>query len=294
MKKKFVLGALCVSMILASGIGASAEVSERHSQWAEESLISADEAELLPNFFADRDLTANISRIDFCHLAYKMLEQKSLISENNVKSSFADTDDKEVTFLANSGIINGRSETEFAPNDDITREEAAVILTNTAEFMGVKEDIALFDTVFSDYDTVSDWAKKSVRKMDSLGIMRGVGDNNFSPKSNYTMEQSAITMLKLFNLDESDYASNVYEIKIDGDLSLFNGKNKQWIKNDGKTIFTYDGPEEDIADDERSFVFFEKAGNGIFIFITTKVKITARIINVQVYTMPKQEIWTIH
>ena len=102
MKKKFVLGALCVSMILASGIGASAEVSESHSQWAEESLISADEAGLLPNFFADRDLTANISRIDFCHLAYKMLEQKSLISENNVKSSFADTDDAEVAFLANS------------------------------------------------------------------------------------------------------------------------------------------------------------------------------------------------
>ena len=264
MKKKFVLGALCVSMILASGIGASAEVSESHSQWAEESLISADEAELLPNFFADRDLTANISRIDFCHLAYKMLEQKSLISENNVKSSFADTDDAEVAFLANSGIINGRSETEFAPNDDITREEAAVILTNTAEFMGVKEDIALFDTVFSDYDTVSDWAKESVRKMDSLGIMRGVGDNNFSPKSNYTMEQSAVTMLKLFNLDVSDYASNVYEVKINGDLSLFSGEDKQWIKNDGKIIFTYDGPEEDIADDERSFVFFEKSGKWYF------------------------------
>ena len=98
MKKKFVLGVLCVSMILASGIGASAEVSASHSQWAEESLVSADEAGLLPNFFADRDLTANISRID-CHLAYKMLEQKSMISENNVKSSFADTDDAEVAFL---------------------------------------------------------------------------------------------------------------------------------------------------------------------------------------------------
>ena len=93
MKKKFVLGVLCVSMILAAGIGVSAEVSENHSQWAEESLISADEAGLLPNFFPDRDLTANISRIDFCHLAYKMLEQKSLISDNNVKSSFADTDE---------------------------------------------------------------------------------------------------------------------------------------------------------------------------------------------------------
>ena len=275
MKKKFVLGALCVSMILASGIGASAEVSESHSQWAEESLISADEAGLLPNFFADRDLTANISRIDFCHLAYKMLEQKSLISENNVKSSFADTDDKEVTFLANSGIINGRSETEFAPNDDITREEAAVILTNTAEFMGVKEDIALFDTVFSDYDTVSDWAKESVRKMDSLGIMRGVGDNNFSPKSNYTMEQSEVTMLKLFNLDVSDYASNVYEVKIDGDLSLFSGEDKQWIKKDGKTIFTYDGPEDNTLDNERSFIFFEKSGKWYYYIHNNKSNVSA-------------------
>ncbi len=34
------------------------------------------------------------------------------------------------------------------------------------------------------------------------------------------MEQSAVTMLKLFNLDVSDYASNVYEVKIDGDLSI--------------------------------------------------------------------------
>ena len=275
MKKKFVLGVLCVSMILAAGIGVSAEVSENHSQWAEESLISADEAGLLPNFFSDRDLTANISRIDFCHLAYKMLEQKSLISENNVKSSFADTDDAEVAFLANSGIINGRSETKFAPNDDITREEAAVILTNTAEFMDVKEDITLFDTVFSDYDTVSDWAKESVRKMDSLGIMRGVGDNNFSPKSNYTMEQSAVTMLKLFNLDVSDYASNVYEVKIDGDLSIFNGKNKQWIKKDGKTIFTYDGPEDNTLDNERSFIFFEKSGKWYYYIHNNKSNVSA-------------------
>ena len=45
----------------------------------------------------------------------------------------------------------------------------------------------------------------------------------------------------------SDYASDVYEVKIDGDLSLFSGEDKQWIKNDGKTIFTYDGPEEDLS-----------------------------------------------
>ena len=51
---------------------------------------------------------------------------------------FADTDDDEVAFLANSGIINGRSETEFAPNDDITREEAAVILDEYSGIYGRK------------------------------------------------------------------------------------------------------------------------------------------------------------
>ena len=73
-------------------------------------------------------------------------------------------------------------------------------------------------------------------------------------------------MLKLFNLDVSDYASNVYEVKINGDLSLFSGEDKQWIKNDGKIIFTYDGPEEDIADDERSFVFFRKKREMVFLY----------------------------
>ena len=39
----------------------------------------------------------------------------------------------------------------------------------------------------------------------------------------------------------------------------------------------------------------KKAGNGIFIFHNNiKVKITAKIINAQVYTMPKQEIKTIN
>ena len=95
-------------------------------------------------------------------------------------------------------------------------------------------------------------------------------------------------MLKLFNLDVSDYASNVYEVKINGDLSLFSGEDKQWIKNDGKIIFTYDGPEEDIADDERSFVFFEKAGNGIIIFIIIKAMFQQDITSVLIYTVRKR------
>ena len=41
---------------------------------------------------------------------------------------FTDVDNMKVTFLCGMGIINGKSETEFAPNDSLTREEAATIL----------------------------------------------------------------------------------------------------------------------------------------------------------------------
>ena len=127
MKVKLVFGVLCISVILSAGVCVSAAVSEKHSSWAEESLIKAGELELLPNFFSDSDLTSDISRIDFCHLAYKMLNKKSLITGNDVKSPFIDTDDNEVTALANAGIINGNGDGTLAPLAGATRAETAAI-----------------------------------------------------------------------------------------------------------------------------------------------------------------------
>lgn len=266
MRKLLIL--LC-ALLLCSVAEVSAQVSDIRSPWAEESLTQADELGILPDFFSGSDLTSDITRIDFCRLAYKMLTEKNGVDIAEAESKFKDTNDLEVGALANVGIINGRTDTEFAPDDSITREEAAVILTNAAEFMGVKKDIALFDTRFSDFETVSDWAKDAVCKMDSIGIMRGVGDNNFAPKSNYTMEQSAITMLKLFNLNLSDYKENVQEIKIVGDLSLFYSSEEQWIKNKGNLIYTYEAPNPKV-DNERTFVFFEKSGGWYFYVLHNK------------------------
>ena len=64
-----------------------------------------------------------------------------------------------------------------------------------------------------------DWAKESVRKMDSLGIMRGVITISRQNQI-YNGAVGNNNAKKLFNLDVSDYTSNVYEVKINGDLSL--------------------------------------------------------------------------
>ncbi len=58
-------------------------------------------------------------------------------------------------------------------------------------------------------------------------------------------------------------------------------------KNDGKTIFTYDGPEDNTLDNERSFIFFEKAEWYYYIH-NNKAMFQQDITSVLIYTVRKR------
>lgn len=65
------------------------------------------------------------------------------------------------------GIINGVSDTEFNPNGEITREEAATMVARAAKLCGMQTDMGTDGArntlaEFPDYITVSDWAIQSV------------------------------------------------------------------------------------------------------------------------------------
>ncbi len=83
----------------------------------------------------------------------------------------------------NSGIINGVSKTEFAPQKQITREEAALMCTRAARLFCAAatikdEQIRNILAQFDDYTKVSDWAREgmafcyanSILKDDSMKI----------------------------------------------------------------------------------------------------------------------------
>jgi hypothetical protein len=52
---------------------------------------------------------------------------------------------------------------------------------------------------FSDNSAISSWAFDSVGQIQAVGIMGGVGNNNFAPQSPYTREQSIATIMRLYN-----------------------------------------------------------------------------------------------
>ena len=101
-----------------------------------------------------------------------------------------------VAWGVSNGIVSGMSENEFAPNDNITREQLAVMLYNYAKFKGIELG-GDKEVSFVDGEAVSDWAKEAVDALSKAGVMSGRDNGNFDPKANATRAEAA-TMLVNF------------------------------------------------------------------------------------------------
>ena len=77
------------------------------------------------------------------------------------------------------GIVDGYSDTKFGPDDYITREQMAVMITKAARTGEAKEDAK-----FKDMGEVSSWAASAVNAAKESGIISGYNDNTFRPKNN--------------------------------------------------------------------------------------------------------------
>jgi len=89
------------------------------------------------------------------------------------------------------GIINGYEGGSFMPDALITREDISVIVHRAAKTKGIMFDVKTNSLAFSDASSISDYAKESVEIMQRAGIINGMGDGTFAPKSYATRAQAA-------------------------------------------------------------------------------------------------------
>ena len=116
---------------------------------------------------------------------------------------FSDTNNAHIGILNLWGIVKGKSETAFAPNDSLTREEAAAILCRLIRKIYPNAAATERYFEFDDGAQISDWAMSPVQTICNMGIMSGVGDNRFAPKDLYTAEQAIATLVRIHNHFES-------------------------------------------------------------------------------------------
>ncbi len=170
------------------------------SPWAKETISEAKRLNIIKTD-ANYNYTAFISREEFCELVFNYIKNfpGSAFSVGIIKPPFTDTDNEHIEVLNALGIIKGKSETEFAPNDSLTREEAAAILCRLINkiYPGWDATAQYFD--FADSGQISDWAMNDIQVICNMGIMQGVGDNRFAPKELYTTEQAIATLARVYN-----------------------------------------------------------------------------------------------
>ena len=207
--------------------------SVTYSTWAEEDIINAISMGYLdddPDVFGYQpavtdllgsDYTRAITRGQFAALAVRYYEtlmgditgENYTIPVNSGDDVFADsTGDTNMAKAYTLGILGGynsapnRSGVYVGPNDLITREQAATMLTRLMECL-----IDDFDSVgrtgwtvwYADNlpftDSISDWAYDGVRAVYGVGAMTGTTGTTFSAKSPYTIEQSIVTIMRIDN-----------------------------------------------------------------------------------------------
>ncbi len=169
------------------------------SDWAKTSVTDAISKHWTDAKDFDNNFTKNISREQFCDIAYNMLRDAIGVDNVNLaETSFSDTDNTKVLYLAQEGIISGKGNGIFAPNDTLTRAEAASILYRIARHCGVSFT-EYSGAPFADDAQIADWAKNNIYYVVSAQIMSGTGDG-FAPLNPYTAEQAISTIQRLYNI----------------------------------------------------------------------------------------------
>lgn len=193
MKKRLISAALSVLLVFSGLFGTLAFAANAPSSWAADSVNAAISAGLVPENL-QRNYTQPITRAEFCALAVALYENAAG-EEITGRSTFTDTNDVNVEKMAFLGVVMGVGDGVFDPDRKITRQEAAALLARLAAVMG--DPLPNSPVNFNDKGSISSWAVEDVGRVKSIGIMSGTGDNNFSPKGDYTREQSIATVKRL-------------------------------------------------------------------------------------------------
>lgn len=99
------------------------------------------------------------------------------------------------------GLIQGYSESEFGPNQSITRQEAMVIVQRALKLAGLEtvlsnEDINAQLLVFKDSSSVAEWARAAAALSMKLGIIEGSA-GLATPERSITRAETAVIMNRM-------------------------------------------------------------------------------------------------
>ena len=171
------------------------------NRWSYTSILSAYEQELIfgitDNQFAP---TASTTRGQLVAMLYRMNGSPAVTGD----CPFTDLTKKyyksAITWAYQQGIVAGRSETTFAPEDPITRQDLISILYRMKKPEAVSDPEEDPLSGFTDVSSISGYASDAMAWGVSTGLLSGYSDSTLRPRGKATREQAAAFLVRYLNL----------------------------------------------------------------------------------------------
>jgi len=236
MKRRITSALLIVAMlVLMLPTAAFASFSDINGHWAQAKIENWSEKGIIQGAGGQFRPNSPITRGEMAVILDRIMKYQV-----KAANTFYDLDQSwytEAILKANAaGIILG-SNNYVRPKDNITREEAVVILGRA---LGLNEITATKELKFKDASQISDWAVGYVNALTEKGFVKGDLNGNFNPKANITRAE-VVTILdnsiKELYTKAGEYSDKVIEgnviintpsvtlrnMKINGDLIIAEG-----------------------------------------------------------------------
>jgi len=127
---------------------------------------------------------------------------------------------QEVQKAFKAGYIAGVSKTRFAPNEKLTREQAAVIISKIMRL----DKNSSSAKIFKDSNTISSWAKDYVGSAYEAKMIKGYNDNSFKPKYPIKRAEAIVALDRSIKIELADLiidkADTTVENKIINNLHI--------------------------------------------------------------------------
>jgi hypothetical protein len=147
------------------------------------------------------DPQGTLTRAQFAALLARTLQLK----ETGVSRPFTDVPSDAwyqeavyQVFAAN--IVSGMTDTSFRPNDPITREQMAIMLTRAVAKKSQQSN-SLSDELytFKDQASVSPWAQDNVKLASKWGLLEGFPDGTFRPLALAVRAEAIVVVERMMN-----------------------------------------------------------------------------------------------
>lgn len=172
--------------------------SDIQTHWAKEYIDKLAQDKII-NGYNDSTFRpdANVTRAEFVKMVVLAFVTNAKIDSTVTFSDVSNTSwcYEYVNKAAAAGVVNGIGNGGFAPDSNITREDAAVILGRIAEQRYLINNAAQAD--FTDFSNISPYAVEYISALTQQNIILGFSDGAFYPKNLITRAQAATLICRL-------------------------------------------------------------------------------------------------